>query len=273
MLTRRTLLAVFLTLIALAPIVAVLAVPSIAACFRSTDHFLTWPGDPRVRYEPGAEHLAAPIAADLSDAIATVEMAHGRSFAQPVVIHVCGSRESFTRHTASPSSGGAALNRRLFISPKSENTPERVRRILRHELSHLHLQQRLGLFSFMRDIPPWFHEGLAVVVSEGGGAENVTPAEASRAILNSRHFTPRPSGSLRKALFSQGQITDGLPPHLFYRQSSLFVAFLRIQNPKSFQQFLADVLDGGSFEKSLTNAYGKNLNALWTEFVGSLSRT
>jgi hypothetical protein len=270
---RRLLLAALLSLIGVAAIVAVLAMPTVSAGLRSTDNFLTWEKDSRIRYEPGAEHLAKAIAADLTDAIATVEKVHGQPFAQPVVVHVCASLDSFVRYSTSPSAGGVVLNRRLFISPKSENTAERVRRILRHELSHLHLAQRLSLFSFTQNIPHWFHEGLAVIVSEGGGAENVTPAEASREILNNRHFTPRPKGSLRRALFSQSQINDGLPPHLFYRQSSLFVAFLRAQNPRGFQQFLVDVLAGHSFEKSITTVYGRDLNALWADFIKSLPAT
>jgi hypothetical protein len=47
--------------------------PLVRAAYRSTDEFLPWPADPRVRYEPGAETMAAEVAAALPEAIRTVE--------------------------------------------------------------------------------------------------------------------------------------------------------------------------------------------------------
>lgn len=40
----------------------------------------------------------------------------------------------------------------------------------------------------MSDIPPWFVEGLAVYVSDGGGAGKVSEIEAANAILHSSNY-------------------------------------------------------------------------------------
>ncbi len=241
--------------------------PLIAASLRSDALFLRYQSDSRIRYEAGAEATATILARELPDAIAAVEKLHGEKFPQSITVHACASLKTFGDFTAVPSAGGIVLNKRLFISPKENNTPERLYRILRHELSHLHLDQKLGASAHLH-IPSWFQEGIAVVVSNGGGAENVTPTEAVRAILDGRHFVLRDSGNILLRL--TGGATDGLPQHLFYRQSGLFVAFMRDSNPTAFDRFMKLLLSGETFTESIRSAYGQDLLALWQEFATKL---
>jgi hypothetical protein len=108
----------------------------VSAMNKSTDQFLSSTTDPRVKYEPGAEAQAQIIAQALPAAIHTVEQAQYRRFVAPVNVYVCASIESFKAYTVNGGAGGLVLNKRLFISPKPENTAERLPSLLTHELSH-----------------------------------------------------------------------------------------------------------------------------------------
>jgi hypothetical protein len=147
-----------------------------------------------VLYEPGAEHMAGVVAAAMPAAVETVERRQYGRFIVPVRVYVCATVDSFAKYTASPRAGGHTMGGRVFLSPKPENTDERIPRLLAHELSHLHLGQRLSLILSGR-LPVWFEEGLAVEVSGGGGAEGVTTGRcAERSRRGARSF-PRRRGT------------------------------------------------------------------------------
>ena len=102
--------------------------------------------------------------------------------------------------------------------------PERIPTLTTHELSHLHLIQQIGATKYVRNIPSWFAKGLAVFVSNGGGAENVSEKDAARAILNGACFHPDSTGNI---LFPKTASSYHLKPHMFYRQSSMFVQYIK----------------------------------------------
>ena len=191
--------------------------------FRSTDGFIASPDDPRVLYEPGAEALARPVVAALPEAIAEVEAATYGPFVVPIRIYVCGTLDCYRRFTGNDRSGGQTTPRRkIFISPKPENSAARVPFVVAHELTHLHLVQRCSTYRAAQ-MPSWFNEGFAALVSQGGGAEGVSDADAARAILAGRTFTPTTEHGFSGSHF-------GLPAHMFYRQAALFIAYLRARD-------------------------------------------
>lgn len=209
------------------------------------DEKLRWQGDSRIRYEPGAEAAAGTVAGALASSIETIERAHFRPFAKPVRVFVCASKTTFQRYGYRlGNAGGYVLNGRVFISPKPENTSERLPRLLTHELSHLHLEQHLGLLDFARYVPGWFREGLAVSIS-GNGAETVTEAKGREAILRGKVFRLDGVGSL---LSPQTAARDGLDVHLFYRERAKFVRFLAENKQPAFKRLLLDLQDGKHFE-------------------------
>ncbi len=70
-----------------------------------------------------------------------------------------------------------------------------VAKILAHELSHAHLQECLGaLRSFQ--VPSWFVEGLAVLVSDGG-AERVSAAARAAIRAGAHHCGGGPGRPVR----------------------------------------------------------------------------
>jgi hypothetical protein len=248
---------------------ASLAGAALSPLFRSTKNFRAFAGDARVRYEPGAENAAAVIAAALPEALATIERAQFRPFAAPVTIYVCATTESFEHYGYRVAgAGGFVMNGRLFISPKSQNTAERLPRILTHELSHLHLEQQIGMLRFARALPAWFKEGLAVHVS-GAGAETVSAPEARAALAHHHAFRLERSGSL---FFPQTAARDHLSVHLFYRESALFVGFLAERDPAAFQRLLLAIEDRHAFARAIRDAYQVDLTQLWDDFNAEIRR-
>ena len=242
---------------------------AVAPLLRSTDHFLGLPDDPRVRYEPGAENAAAILARTLPEAVATIERGQLNAFAKPVTIFVCATEKSFERYGYGVrGAGGFVFNGRLFVSPKPQNTAERLPRLLAHELSHLHLNQHMGTVRYARNLPPWFTEGLAVHVS-GCGAETVGEAEAREAIRNGRVFQPETKGGL---LYRSNGRREGLSAHHFYRQSAMFVGFLARRDPPAFAIAIQKLQAGGNFSTTIRNAFNQDLDALWREFVADTKR-
>jgi hypothetical protein len=233
--------------------------------WKSTGQFLPETRDSRVLYERGAEAMAAQVAEALPVAIRAVEAGHYRPFAEPVRVYVCASRQSFRSYSLRVGdAAGFVFNKRLFLSPKLASTPERIPRVLAHELSHLHLEQQIGSLRAGENLPEWFKEGLAVDVSGGGGAENASEAEARQAIADGHHLEPETGGSL---LFPKDARDYRLTHHMFYRQSGMFIGYLKQLDELQFKAFLLSIEDKQSLEQAFDVAYGRSLEAAWHEFV------
>jgi len=233
------------------------------ALARSADRFLALPEDPRVRYEPGAEAMAEEIARALPDAIRAVEERQYRRFREPPRVFVCASLATFGSFGGDVRSGAYLARGRLFFSPKPENTPGRIPRLVAHELSHLHLEEGLSLLE-KRRLPPWFEEGLAALVSDGGGAEGVSEEEALAAVASGRAFAPVESGGL---LFRRTGAADGLPPHLFYREAEAFLGALRLRDGEAFRRLVAAVEEGRAVGEAFRSGYGESLEAAFGSFA------
>ena len=176
-----------LTLVAVAA-GAVAAVPTmrhmVSGLWNVPDRLPALPDNKLVHYQPGAEEYARDVAALLPDAIAQIEVLHGRRFAHPVTVGVYATPEAFAAANGLGSAApvGVTFLGRVNLSPKLFwSQHERLPAILTHELSHAHIEAWIGLNGYIR-LPNWFKEGLAVMVSKGGGAELVSDEEARAAI-------------------------------------------------------------------------------------------
>jgi hypothetical protein len=233
------------------------------------------PENPLVHYEPGAAGYAQDAAALLPAAVAQIESAQGRPFARPVTIGVYASREAFAAANGLGNSRAAGVTffGRILLSPILFTTQrQRLAAILTHEMSHAHLQSWIPVLAYIR-LPNWFKEGLAVMVSGGGGAERVSEAEARDAIRRGERIAAETEG----ALFNLAAINfenpppetsdPGARPLMAYRQAGLFVTFMHDSNPAGFARMMAAVLDGRPFAEAVTAGYGKSLDALWSDFL------
>ncbi len=236
------------------------------ASLRSTSYFHPIETDSRVLAEPGAEDLARQAAGFLSDAVAVVEKWQYRDFVKPVEIFVCASEDSFVRQTGMSKQVRGAIVTKLFLSGRLKDPQFNgsTKAILTHELSHLHLQQQLGAYHYNANLPAWFQEGLAVLVSGDGGAENVSEADAVKAILTGRHFKPEAQGSF---WFHKSAESYGLEPHMFYCQASLFVKHLKDLSEIRFGLFMLAIEDGGDYDRSFHRLYGTSVEEAWQDFV------
>ena len=142
--------------------------------------------------------------------------------------------------------------------------------MLTHELSHLQLSQTIGPWHYQTRLPSWFKEGLAVHVSGGGGAENVSEQTAVEAIRGGRTFRPEGAGHL---LFMRTASDYGLKPHMFYRQAELFVRWLHHDNPERFASIFPALKRGDSLDEALVSAYGFTVEAGWQRFRSGLERS
>jgi hypothetical protein len=238
-------------------------------------------GAARVHYEPEARTCAEAVAEIAPRAIAQIESAHGRAFAQPPIVGVYGSYENYANANAMDDPGIAAVTRggAALLSPTlCGKERARLEGVLAHELSHVHLS---GWRPLGAPRPPqWFTEGLAVMASHGGGAEGVSEAQAEQAIrdgyrvvLDERRwidfaglaFEREPPPDPAKDPLTQRQ-------RLAYRQAGMFVGWLRRRDETAFLQLLRALEAGNPFGPSFESAFGENAPQLWRRFISDLSQ-
>jgi len=240
---------------------------SAISSLRSTDHFVPLETETRVLYEPGAEAFAEQMAELLPQAIEQVEAGHYHPFVKPVTIHICVSEESYGKLTGIKAPASVTLEG-MFFSPRLVEEQRPLSLYLAHELSHLHLEQQIGKWKFAH-LPACFKEGLATYVSGGGGAQNVTESEAIEAIKAGKHFEPHEKGCI---FFRKYGHHWGLSPHMFYRQSMMFVAYLKDINEERYRSFLLGIQDGAGFSESFHNAFDASLEEIWKEFLTEIEK-
>ena len=180
-----------------------------------------------------------------------------------VEVFVCASVDCFAGYVRTPNLSAATVrDNRVFLGPQLfGREAHRLQSILTHELSHLHLGQQIGHYT--TKVPAWFHEGLATLASNGGGADYATDAQAIAAIRQGKMFAPE-----MRDTPSQRHTADfwGLDVYTFYRQSMLFVGYLRDLSMERFQDFLQAVQDQEDFDLAFGNAYNMSLGDAGTRF-------
>src|SRR5262245_45725761 len=188
--------------VVLAAGVSVAAVPAMrhiaSGWWNSPERLPALPDHPQVHYDEGAFDDARTVAGLLPGAIARVEAVHGRRFAHPATIGVYASREAFmaANGLGNPGAVGLMFLGHVILSPALFSAQrQRLPATLTHELSHAHIRTWISELTYMR-LPHWFKEGLAVMVSGGGGAEGVSEIQARDAIRRGDRIAIESAGSL-----------------------------------------------------------------------------
>lgn len=222
--------------------------------------------DARIRHEAGGEVQAARVADLLDAAVARVESVHGLPFRYPPRVHVCITATCFQRLIATSDYSAAVLPGDLLVlSPNLfERESARLPGLLTHELSHLHLGQRLGHYTPW--LPVWFHEGLASLAARGGGAEFTSDDEARAAWNEGRQVDfsrlDVPGKRYRADHF-------GLSVHEFYRQSWRFLEYLELRDPLAFSTMLKSVQAETDITISIADAYNAGLERLARDYINA----
>jgi len=236
------------------------------------------PEDHRVHYETGGSEYARTVAGLLPAALARVEAVHGRPFRHPVTVGVYITPEAFVAANGmgDPRSVGMTFLGRVMLSPALfSRQRQRLPALLTHELSHAHLGSWISQLGVWR-LPQWFKEGLAVMVSGGGGAEGVSESQARDAIRRGDHVALATSNSLLNLGVIRYAQSPEIPDTSFrtlmaYRQAGMFVTFLHDTDPAGFARMLNAILDDRSFAEAVATGYGTDLQALWLRFAQAQS--
>lgn len=235
--------------------------------------------DSRVHYEPGAEAYAREVARILPNAMAKVEAAHGRPFGKPFVVVAFLDNEAYAaangRGDANPR--GVTFFDRVTLSPSLwGDDREWLEGDLTHELSHEHLFSHFSMIKYYR-IPVWFTEGIAVMASDGGGAQRVSALEAQRAICVGRTIKVPDQPNLFGNVSLKAPAAEGedirLRVHMAYRQAGLFVAYLHDSNAAAFNALLDRLYTGERFKAAFEASYKSTVAQAWLRFVERCSRT
>jgi hypothetical protein len=261
---------------------AVLSFPmarhAVSGLWNLPDRLPALPANSQVHYESGADAYAADVAALLPVAIAQIEAVHGRGFAHPAIVGVYATPELYAAANGLGAAGGPTGPRgvtfygRVNLSPELfQREHERLAAILTHELSHAHIQGWIGAIDYMR-LPKWFKEGLAVMVSGGGGAEAVSEEEARAAIEQGERLDVGDAGSLRNLIEFRLEKAPANKPEWYpivmaYRQAGMFVTYLRHKDGPAFNFMMNAILDGRPFAEAVAAGYRADAHSLWLKFV------
>jgi hypothetical protein len=265
--------------VVLAAAVSAAAVPSVryyaSAAWNSPDRLAASSDNPQVHYEQGGAEYARAVAALLPGATARIESLHGRPFAHPVTVGVYMTQAAFAAGNGlgHPRAAGVTIFGQVTLSPiLFAAQRQRLEGILTHEMSHAHLQSWMSALAYIH-LPNWFKEGLAVMVSGGGGAEFVTEAEARDALRRGDRIAIESEGSWRNLTGIKFEKTPiGSSAMMGYRQAGLFVAFLHDKDADGFVRMMGVVLDGKPFVDAVAAGYKTDLQTLWAEFLRSNAR-
>ncbi len=270
---KSKVLTISLALIALIFLVWFFLSPYSTVLLKSKSHFIKHPLNELVLYEPGAEDYADSIAHYLTRAIERVEQIHGLPFEESFKIFVCNTQKSFNEYVAitSPSPypiRGTALLGDVLIAPSAFNFIGRDthKETLIHELSHLHLRQRLG-FLEDRKLPVWFKEGFADYVA-GSGGEGIEDSDAINFILSGNHFVPEEEGEIFGTI---NKASNGLSGPMFHKQAKMFVAYIIESDQLKFKSFLRKIQMGESFSETFNNVMSSGIQYKWVQFLEQLS--
>ena len=251
-------------------IIAVLLLQGCSSYARLTYKFEQIAGTPVILYDSEARDIAEQAQESLPDGISSVVNKQYINFKdlEAVKLYVFSTKERYSSFSRSSSKArGGAIKNEIYISPIIRERIETLDEIIAHELSHVHLRQYIGTWRYWTEVPGWFHEGLAVEVSGGGGAEKVSDAQAISAIRSGKHFTPREESGLIGHRYASDY---DLEHHMYYRQSNLFVRYLIEQNREAFKEVYISLINGTPFKKVWMLKYGKSIPVLWQSFLNQI---
>ncbi|MBG0811883.1 hypothetical protein IY145_21275 [Methylosinus sp. H3A] len=238
--------------------------------------------DSPVHFEPAAEGCALVVGRMLPEAMRSVEDAHGRPFARTPIIGVYASYDNYAKANGmgDPGIAAVALSERIVLSPTLCGAERaRLAPVLTHELSHAHLLGWRGMWAARP--PSWFVEGLAVMVSGGAGAEEMSEEEARAQIREGHALIMAEHGvwaDFSAIGFSKEKIGDfskydlAYRQRLAFRQAAMFVAWLKARDAARFTDILRRLEAGEAFPAAFEAAFGADLPTLSRRYLADMRK-
>jgi len=210
-------------------------------------------------YEQNSKQKALYISTLLDEQIKLIEKKQYLPFKKSPKIYVFTKQSSFEKYALNKKAGAETQgDKKILISPKKQNTTKRLKGLITHELSHFHIYSYTGLYRGYF-LPKWFIEGLAVFVSGGVGAENVSKQKAIKAIKQNHIIT------LNNSINNKN-----IKPHMFYRQSEMFVKYLYNIDKEKFKKFIILILEKNDFNNSFKKIYNKEQKYFFQNFIKNI---
>jgi hypothetical protein len=183
-------------------------------------------------------------------------------------VFICHTIKSFCQYTGSKYPGPrACVPNNFFISPRLADSPD-WKEIVYHELVHSIFKQHLGVYKYQK-VPVWFNEGLATLISNGGGTGDITDDTARSLILEGKQFSPVEHENF---IFPSSFENQDISLWIQYRQAMLFVSFLREKDTIMFHRLIKDISQGIEFKNAISVAYDQSVPDLWNLFINKIKR-
>ncbi|NML85973.1 hypothetical protein [Polaromonas sp.] len=218
--------------------------------------FDTLQADKRVHYEPEAKTNAENLAANYAQTIQQIEARLGGTLQTTPQVYLCASDACYLKYAFNQEARAEARGRGnlVLLKARTLEAEGRLLPVFTHELVHA--------FWFQHGVhctPRWWTEGLAVEVSNGGGAEKVTHQEALQAMQEGKIFHASDENSCWTRMPPQ---LNGMAWPMFYRQSGMFVQWMRVRDPEGFSALLIKLRSGDNLATAIESVYGQPLTAL-----------
>lgn len=218
--------------------------------------FDTLQADKRVHYEPEAKTNAENLAANYAQTIQQIEARLGGTLQTTPQVYLCASDACYLKYAFNQEARAEARGRGNLVLLKATTLEAegRLLPVFTHELVHA--------FWFQHGVhctPRWWTEGLAVEASNGGGAEKVTRLEALQAMQEGKIFQASDENSCWTRMPPQ---LNGMAWPMFYRQSGMFVQWMRVRDPEGFSALLIKLRSGDNLATAIESVYGQPLTAL-----------
>jgi hypothetical protein len=227
--------------------------------------FETLETNEKIKYERDAKLLALKAGQHYEDSITKVKKAFNNDFQNPVILYVFSDKERFANFSnGSKGARASGSHEGAYLSPRMQEEIETLPGVITHEFVHTYLQQLMGPRRYSTELPAWFQEGIAVIISEGSGTEGVNKNEVIERMLNGNTFV----ADNKKNLFSTKH-PKNIKSREFYYQGSLFVEHIIERDPGKFLVFI-DRLEKKSFNESINEVFQADLYEIWQQFLGGL---
>ncbi len=219
-----------------------------------------------IKYEKDAKLLALEASKYYVSSITKVEKAFDNNYQAPVMLYVFSDRERFANFSnGSKGARAGGSHEGAYLSPRMLEEIETLPGVIVHEFVHTYLQQLLGPNRYSTELPAWFQEGIAVIISEGAGTEGINKNAVIEKMLTGHTFV----ADNQKNIFSTKHPTN-IKSREFYYQGSLFVEYIIERNPGKFLLFI-DILKKKSFNESINEVYQADIYGIWQEFLVELT--
>lgn len=228
--------------------------------------FETLENNKKIKYENDAKPLALEAAKYYNKSITTVEKAFNNKFKAPVMLYVFSDRERFANFSnGSRGARAAGSHEGAYLSPRMLEEIDTLPGVIVHEFVHTYLQQFLGPNRYSTELPAWFQEGIAVLISEGSGTEGENKIEVIANMLSGNNFV----ADNPKNLFTKKH-PKNIKSREFYFQGYLFVEYIFEENPDKFLLFI-DRLQQKSFNESFNGVFHTDVFEVWRQFLVALA--